>query len=298
MRVLVTGASGLIGSAVSAALRADGHEVVPLVRPRPGAAPAEASATWDPAAGTIDLSRAGRLDGAVHLAGESILGLWTAAKQARIRDSRLRGTRLLARALSRLIPAPSVLVSASAIGYYGDRGEEPLREDSPPGAGFLAEVCREWEAAAEEASDHLRVVRLRIGIVLAPQGGALRVMLPAFRAGVGGILGSGRQWMSWIALPDLVAVIQRALADGTYAGAINAVSPQPVTNADFTATLGRVLRRPTILPVPAFALKAVAGQMAQEMLLASTRVESRRLHALGFAFQDPELEPALRGLLR
>jgi hypothetical protein len=234
----------------------------------------------------------------VHLAGENITGRWTAAKKARIRESRVQGTRLLAEAVARLERPPRVLVCASAIGYYGTRGEEILREESPPGKGFLAEVCQQWEAAAQPvAQKGVRVVHLRTGLVLSRQGGALAKMLPAFRLGLGGKIGRGDQYMSWISIDDLAGVIQHALLSETLRGPVNAVAPNPVTNLVFAQTLGRVLRRPTPFPLPAFAARLVFGEMANELLLASTRVDPAKLLASGYGFRHTELAGALRQLL-
>ncbi len=238
------------------------------------------------------------LDAAVHLAGESIAQRWTPERKARILKSRARGTRLLSESFARLTQLPCVLLCASAIGYYGDRGEEVLTEESPSGVGFLAEVCREWEAACEPAvRKGIRVVNLRIGVVLSAAGGVLPRMLLPFRMGLGGRVGHGRQYMSWIALDDLVGVIVHALTCDTLAGPVNAVAPHPVTNVEFTRTLGRVLRRPTVLPIPAFAARLALGEMADGLLLASTRVQPARLAASGYAFRYPELEGALRHVL-
>lgn len=296
MKVLITGSSGLVGSALVPFLTTGGHSVTRLVRspPRPGAA----EVRWDPAAGSVDTPGLEGLDAVVHLAGENIAGRWTPAKKGKIRDSRVKGTRLLAESLARLAQPPKALVCASAIGYYGDRGEEILRDESVPGSGFLAAVCREWEAAAQPAAEKgVRVVHLRIGVILTPAGGALARMLPAFRMGVGGRLGSGRQYMSWISIDDLVGVIQHTLTTTALKGVVNVVAPQPVTNLEFTRTLGRVLARPTIFPMPAFAARLAFGEMADELLLASTRVEPTRLLASGYRFRHPELEGALRHLL-
>ena len=297
LNVLISGSSGLVGSALLPVLTREGHAAIRLVRvpPRPG----QSAVYWNPAAGELDSVGLEGTDAVIHLAGESLLGRWSAEKKTRIRESRVRGTRILCEALARLVHPPQVLLSASAIGYYGDRGEEILQEDSPPGTSFLASVCREWEAAAAPAVQQgIRVVQLRSGIVLSPAGGALAKMLTPFRMGLGGIVGSGRQYMSWIALDDLIEVILHALRRDTLRGPVNAVSPTPVTNQEFTRTLGRVLSRPTILPMPAFAARLAFGEMAEELLLASTRVEPARLQASGYRFHYPELEGALRHLLR
>ncbi|MBI2955858.1 MAG: TIGR01777 family protein [Acidobacteria bacterium] len=295
MRILVTGASGFIGSAVVSFLTDHQHEVVRLGRAT-SFTPAEIR--WDPAAGKLDPARLAELNAVVHLAGENITGRWTPAKKERIRTSRVNGTRLLAEALTHASPPPKVLVCASAVGYYGDRGEEVLREESPPGRGFLADVCQEWEAASRPAAERsLRVVHLRIGVVLDPAGGALKQMLPPFRLGLGGVIGSGGQWMSWITRDELANVIHFALTTEGLRGPVNAVAPQVATNREFTKTLGRVLSRPTVFPMPAFAARLVFGEMADELLLASARVEPARLAASGYKFLHPELESALRQML-
>ena len=296
-RILITGASGLVGSALFSALERSGHRVIKLVRGSASDTPGKA--TWDPDAVRIDLSSAGTLDAVVHLAGEPIAKRWTPDMKRRIRDSRVKGTRLLSDALARLPAPPKVLVCASATGWYGDRGEEWLDESSDPGRGFLAETCQEWEAAAAAAREAgIRVVHLRIGLVLSPKGGALAKMLPVFRLGLGGRLGSGRAYWSWITLDDLLEVIQHALANEALRGAVNAVSPHPVTNAEFTKTLGGVLRRPAILPVPRFAVELLFGEMGREAMLASFRVKPAKLIETGFKFQFSELAPAFRHLLR
>lgn len=277
------------------ALAAAGWAPRLLVRAQP--APGEVS--WDPTAGSLDTAALEGVAAAVHLAGEPIAeGRWNDAKKLRIQRSRTRGTRLLAEALARLPTPPEVLVSASAVGIYGDRGDELLDEDSPLGSGFLAEVGKAWEAAtAPAAGAGIRVVHLRMGIVLARHGGALAKMLPAFRLGGGGPLGSGRQWMSWIALEDAVSAILESLGNSRIHGPVNAVAPEPVRNTDFAGTLGRVLNRPALLPVPAFGLRLLFGEMADEALLASQRVVPSRLRAHGFTFRHPTLEPALRTIL-
>jgi uncharacterized protein len=296
MSVLVSGASGLIGSALSAALAGGGHSVRRLVRSEPGS---EHEYRWDPSGGWLDPAALERLDAVVHLAGETVAGRWTSAKKERIRESRVRGTELLSSALAALERPPSVFVCASAIGYYGDRGDEPLTEESASGDGFLAAVVRDWERASRAAEDAgIRVVRIRSGIVLSPRGGALRTMLRPFRLGLGGRLGSGRQYMSWIAIDDEVTAIHEALTNPGLSGPVNLVAPHPVTNAEFTRTLGRVLRRPAVLPVPRLALRLMFGEFAREGLLAGQRVLSARLSASGYDFRHPRLEQALRHLLR
>jgi len=296
MKILVSGSTGLVGSALVSFLASGGHEVVRLVRGR--LKPGVVEVPWDPQAGTIEAAKLEGLDAVVHLAGENIAGRWTAAKKARIRSSRVEGTRLLAEALAGLKRPPKTLVCASAIGYYGDRGDEVLREDSPSGAGFLAAVCRDWEAAAHAAAEKgIRVVQLRIGVVLSPAGGALARMLTPFKLGLGGRIGPGSQFMSWIAIDDLIGAIHHALTTEPLRGPVNAVAPRAVTNREFTKTLGRVLARPTIFPMPAFAARLAFGEMADELLLASARVEPAKLVSSGYRFRTPELEAALRHLL-
>ena len=294
MIVLVTGASGFIGSALVPALTTASHTVRRLVR---GAAAGGDEFRWDPVAGEIDPGALDHVDAVVHLAGESVAGRWTPSKKERILRSRVDGTGALSTALARLDQPPRVLVCASAIGYYGDRGDELLTEESGPGGGFLAEVVREWEVAslpAEEAG--IRVARLRFGIVLSPAGGALRAMLRPFRLGLGGRLGSGGQWTSWVSIDDVVGAIEHALHTEDLHGAANTVAPNPVTNAELTRVLARVLRRPAPFPVPAVALKAVFGEFASD-LLSSARVLPARLPETGYAFRHADLEPALRHVL-
>jgi hypothetical protein len=287
--ILVSGVSGPIGAALLPALMERGYQVVRLVR---RAHAGEGQIAWDPAQPLRPQSVAG-FEAVVHLAGESVVGRWTEAKKRRIRESRVQGTRHLAEALAEASLRPRVLVSASAIGYYGDRGDEVLTEDSPPGKGFLPEVCGGWERAVEPAQRAgIRTVQLRIGIVLSRHGGALQKMLTPFRLGVGGILGNGRQWWSWIDVRDLVGAIDFAL-NSTLLGPVNLVSPRPVSNAEFTKTLAGVVSRPAILPMPAFAARLVFGQMADELLLASQRVEPAKLIAGGYSFRHADLETAL-----
>jgi uncharacterized protein (TIGR01777 family) len=296
-KVVVTGASGLVGSELVPTLQRYGFDIVRLVR---RAASADDEVRWDPVAGTIDTEGLEGVTGAIHLAGDNVAsGRWTDAKKARIRDSRVAGTALLAGALAELSPKPRVLVSASAVGYYGACGDEALDESAEQGTGFLASVCGEWEAAASAARDAgIRVVHPRIGVVLAPRGGALAKMKIPFLLGVGGRIGDGAQYMSWITLEDLVSALVFALERDDLEGPVNFVSPTPVTNADFTATLGRVLQRPAVLPVPKFALRlGVGSDMANEMLIGGTRVVPSALHAHGFRWEHTTLEPALRSLL-
>jgi uncharacterized protein (TIGR01777 family) len=297
MKILVSGASGLIGSVLLPCLSSRGHHAIPLVRTR--AAAGQNDVCWDPRAGRLDAEDIEGFDAVVHLAGENIAGgRWTAGRKQRILESRAGGTRLLASTLSRLGRPPGVLVSASAIGYYGDRGEEVLVEESAPGRGFLPEVCAAWEEATSPAWERgIRVVILRIGIVLSKAGGALARMLLPFRMGIGGKIGSGDQYMSWISIDDLIGVICRSLEDDTLSGTINAVAPNPTTNGEFVRVLGRVLARPTIVPLPSFAARLLLGQMANELLLAGARVSPARLIAAGYQFQYPDLETALRHIL-
>jgi uncharacterized protein len=297
MHVLVSGASGFMGSALVPTLIAGGHTVTRLVRstPRPG----QAEIPWNPVARSIGTPALEGLDAVVHLAGDNIAsGRWTAAKKASIRNSRVQGTTVLCEALAQLVKPPKVLLSASAFGYYGDRGETILREESPPGTGFLAEVCQAWEAATAPAAQRgIRVVHLRFGMVLSPAGGALAKMLTPFRLGLGGVIGTGKQYMSWIVLDDVLGAIHHALNTETLQGPVNVVAPSAVTNREFTTTLGKVLRRPTWLSLPAFAVRLMFGEMGDALLLASTRVAPARLVASGYTFQYPELEQALQHLL-
>ena len=296
MKILVTGSTGLVGSAVVPFLTTGGHQVLRLVR---GTACDDDEIAWNPATGEIDTAKLEGLDAVVHLAGENIAtGRWTTAKKAAIRDSRVNGTRVLSEALAKLTIKPSVLLGASAIGYYGERGEAVMTETSPPALDFLGNVCRDWEAATEPAKQAgIRVVNLRIGVVLTPRGGALAKMLTPFKLCAGGIVGSGRQYWSWIALDDVVGAIHHAITHDELSGPVNAVSPEPLTNAEFTKTLGRVLHRPTIAPLPAFVVKLLLGEMGEELLLASTRVVPNRLQESGYQFHCPTLEGALRHLL-
>jgi uncharacterized protein (TIGR01777 family) len=280
MKVLLTGANGLVGSALIPELTAAGHTITPLSH----------SHTWPGLVGC---------DAVVHLAGDNIAsGRWTPEKKARIRDSRVRMTRRLCEALARLAKPPHTVISASAVGYYGSRGDELLREESAPGADFLAEVCRDWEAATKPAVDAgIRVVNLRFGVILSATGGALAKMLTPFKLGLGGIIGDGRQWMSWITLDDATGVIGRALTDGTLRGPVNVVTPLPVTNREFMKALGCVLRRPALFALPAVAARLAFGEMANALLLSSQRVEPAKLVASGHRFRFPELDGALRHVL-
>jgi uncharacterized protein (TIGR01777 family) len=300
-RIALTGASGLIGSALSEHLRAQGDEVVHLVRrpPRAGLASGVIETGWSPERGLVDPSNVEGVDAVVHLAGESVAsGRWTHQRRRRIHDSRVGGTRALVDSLARLSRPPRAFLCASATGYYGDRGATPLDEQSPAGRGFLAEVCVEWEHAARGAREcGARVVSFRLGVVLASEGGALARMVPLFRLGLGGRLGSGRQYLPWIALDDVVLALDHLLGRDGLEGAVNLVAPEPVTNAAFTAALALVLGRPALLPAPAFALRAALGDAADEMLLASARVIPERLQGSGFAFRWPRLEEALRHVL-
>jgi uncharacterized protein (TIGR01777 family) len=296
-RIAVTGASGLVGRSLAAFLTAGGHRVDPLVRRAARGGTTEIE--WDPARARLDAAALEGVDAVVHLAGESVAaGRWTARRKDAIRRSRVDSTRLIAGALAGLARPPRVLVSASAVGYYGDSGDAPVAEDSPPGSGFLADVAREWEAAtAPAAAAGIRVVTLRIGLVVAAAGGALARMLPPFSLGLGGPIGTGRQYVSWIALDDVVDAIHFLLfADGV-AGPVNAVAPEAVTSRVFARTLGRVLRRPARAPLPGPVVRALFGEMGQALLLAGQRVRPVRLLAAGFRFRQPDLERALRAEL-
>lgn len=294
VKVALTGASGLVGRALQAFLTTGGHGVTRLVRGRPGAG----EIGWDPGAPVL-AGALGDVEAVVHLAGESLAeGRWSAARKARIRTSRVQATHNLATALAALERPPRVFVGASAIGFYGDRGDERLDESSAAGQGFLPDVCREWEAAAEPLRRRgVRVVHLRFGIVLTPAGGALAQMLPPFRLGAGGPVGSGRQWFSWVALDDVLGAIHHALVEPSLTGPVNVVAPGCVTNADFARTLGRVLRRPALAPLPAFAAQLAFGEMTDALLLASARVVPAQLEASGYRFRQAALEDALRHLL-
>ena len=294
LHTLVTGSTGFVGSALVPFLAAGGHRVTRLVRATPEHGIAEVQ--WDPEAGVVDTARLEGLDAVVHLAGENIAtGRWTAEKKAKIRDSRVGGTRLLCDSLAGLKQPPKVMVCASAIGYYGDRGDELLTEESTPGTGFLAGVCCEWEAAAKPVVQKgIRVVHLRFGMVLSGAGGALARLLPPFKMGLGGVLGTGHQYIGWIAMDDLLGVIAHALTTEALQGPVNAVTPNPVTNQEFTQTLGRLLSRVTLFSMPAVAARLTFGEIADEVLLASQRVQPTRLLATGYRFRYPDLEGALR----
>jgi uncharacterized protein (TIGR01777 family) len=297
MIIAITGSSGLVGSALIHALEADGHLIRPVVRRAPRAGANEIR--WDPDKGTIDAAEFSDVDGVVHLAGENIAAhRWTASFKQKIFDSRVRSTKLLCDTLASLASKPAVLVSASAIGYYGNRGDESLNESATNGRGFLSEVCQQWEAATASAkAADIRVVNLRIGFVLSKEGGGLVKMLTPFRLGAGGVIGSGKQYMSWITLDDLVRVIQFTLSAAALVGPVNATAPNPVTNREFTKTLGSILHRPTILSVPAFAAKLAFGEMADDTLLGGIRTEPRALQNARFEFHYPDLDSALRHIL-
>lgn len=296
--IVVSGASGLVGTALMQALGRRGASARRLARRASSAGDGDAI-VWDPDAGSFNPSAFDGVDAVVHLAGENIAkGRWNDAKKQRIRDSRVIGTRRLCESLAAMSHRPSVLVCASAIGFYGDRGEQLLTEADAPGNGFLPEVCTQWERATQPARDAgIRVVNLRIGVVLSRDGGALKEMLLPFQLGVGGRVGNGSQFWSWISLPDLVQSILFAIDNDSLSGPVNAVAPQAVTNAEFTRALGRVLRRPTLFPMPAFAARLALGEMANDLLLASIRVAPEQLQQHGFEFEHPDLETALRAVL-
>ena len=301
MKVLVTGSTGLVGTALVKELARDGHTVCRLIRPLStvvGGAREGFDVAWNPSTGELGGAGVGA-DAVVNLAGASIAGgRWTKARKELLRTSRLDATRALVGALAKMSARPRVLVSASAIGIYGDRGDELLTEDSKPGSDFLAGLARDWEGEALKAEVlGIRVVLARFGIILAQHGGALAKMLLPFKLGVGGSLGSGKQWMSWITLEDAVAIIRFAMHNGAVRGAMNVVAPQPVQNAEFTKELAKALRRPGLFPAPAFALRLALGEMADALLLPSQRVSTEKLLELGYRFRFPELPSALRAVL-
>lgn len=296
MKIVAAGASGLIGSALVSTLRGADHEVVNLVR-RAAEGPGELA--WSPAAGELEAKRLEGVDAVINLCGENIAaGRWTAARKERILRSRVEATRTLVTTCAKLARKPAVFLSASAVGFYGDAGDDELTEAAAAGVGFLPEVSLIWETNAEGAARAgIRTVLLRFGVVLAPNGGALKKLLPLFRAGLGGRLGDGQQWLSWVSVDDAVGAIQHALVDARCEGPVNVVAPTPVTNAEFTTTLARVVDRPAAFPVPAVVLRLLFGRMAQETVLASTRAIPEQLRATGYAFHHETLEAALRHLL-
>ncbi|HSL54754.1 MAG TPA: TIGR01777 family oxidoreductase [Pyrinomonadaceae bacterium] len=296
MRILVSGSHGLVGKALIRSLTSDGHEIVRLVRDKPSGA---AEVEWHPNEGRLDASALEGIDAVVHLAGESIAsGRWTNEKKRAILDSRVKGTALLSNAIAQVSRPPSVFVSASAIGYYGNRGDEVLTEKSAPGNDFLANVCVEWENATRLAIEKgIRTVHTRFGIILDANEGALGKMLTPFQMGVGGRVGSGKQWVSWISIEDVVNGLISVIGDKSVSGPVNFVAPNAVTNAEFTKVLGHVLSKPTLFPVPAFGVRMAFGEMADALLLSSQRVKPVVLEERGFRFKWPTLEPALRHLL-
>jgi uncharacterized protein (TIGR01777 family) len=298
-RILVSGVSGPIGAALLPSLKARGYEVTRMVRGAvAGAISGEDQIAWDPAK-PIASEKVSGFDAVIHLAGESIVGRWTNDKKKKICDSRVAGTTVLAEALAHAKDKPQVFVCSSAIGYYGDRGNEVLNEESAPGEGFLPDVCREWEAATKAAADAgIRTVQIRTGVVLSPSGGALGKMLTPFKMGVGGRIGNGRQWMSWIDVQDMVGAIHHIVKSDLLQGPVNMVAPKPVTNAEFTKTLASVLSRPAIFPVPAFVVKLAFGEMGETVLLGSQRVEPAQLVASGYPFRFSDLRSSLENLLK
>lgn len=291
MHLFVSGASGLVGTALQSLLARRSHAVTQLVRRPPG----EGEVQWTPNEGQLAVADLRGADGFIHLSGESIAeGRWTEAKKRRIRESRIKSTELLARAAAQLDPKPAVFVCASAIGYYGDRGTQELTEQSGPGDGFLSEVCQQWEAATQPAADAgIRVVNLRIGVVLSKKGGALAAILPIFKLGGGGVVGHGRQYWSWVGLDDLASMLEFCAVNDQLSGPVNGVAGS-CTNREFTKTLGRILNRPTIIPLPAFAARLLLGQMAEDLLLASARVVPQKLQDANYPFLHDNLESALR----
>lgn len=296
MKILVSGSSGLIGSALVTQLTSAGHFVARLVRGTPNKD--RGDIFWDPVSARIERAKLEKFDAVVHLAGDNIGGLWTQAKRERIHKSRVAATEFLMQTLAGLSNKPRVVVSASGVGFYGSRGDEWLQETSPAGTGWLASLCQEWEAATSCAqSAGIRVVRARIGVVLSPKGGMLASMVKPFKLGLGGTLGGGRQYLSWVCITDLVLALQYALEKESLSGPVNFCSPEPATNREFTKALAHVLDRPALLPIPAFALKALPGNMADEVLLASQRCQPAKLSQHGFKFEYVHIEEALGHLL-
>jgi uncharacterized protein (TIGR01777 family) len=297
MRILISGSHGLVGTALIKSLETSGHEVFRLVRYGPTS---DAEIEWSPDRYSIALSRIEGFDAVVNLAGESIAaGRWTDEKKRRIRESRVKGTKLLGDALANLTDSPKTFICASAIGYYGNRGDETLTEASTPGDDFLANVCREWEEATALATEKgIRVVNTRFGIILDKNGGALAKMLPPFRMGVGGKIGDGKQWMSWIALDDVIGGLRLAITNQSLQGPVNFVAPNPVTNTEFTKALGKALSRPTLFPIPAFGVRLAFGEMADALLLTSQRVEPARLKDFGYEFKHGDIGKTLAHVLR
>ncbi len=297
MKILITGSTGLVGSELVLAMRDRGHQVIRLVRQEDQAG--EGCILWDPEHHEIDIADFEGFDAVINLAGENIsTGRWTPEKKKKILNSRVIGTHMLSELLRMLSSPPKVFISASAIGIYGNRGDEVLDESSPPGAGFLAEVCKKWEEAARPAQEKgIRVLLMRMGVVLSEKGGALGKMLLPFKLGAGGVIGSGNQYTSWISIDDLIGAFLHVMSNESLSGPVNVVAPQPVTNRAFTKALGKILSRPTILPLPAFAAKMIFGEMAEELLLSSTRALPKKLQDSGYSFLYPDLASALKHLL-
>jgi uncharacterized protein len=297
VKIVISGSTGMIGSALCAHFSGQGHDIVRLVRSAPE--PGSIDISWHPTSGEIDAVGLEGTDAVVNLSGENLASRWTPEKKARVRDSRITTTRVLCEALGNMARPPRVLISASATGYYGDKGNEVVTEDSSPGSGFLADLCREWEAATRPASDNgTRVVNIRLGVVISLSGGMLDKLLPIFQKGLGGRLGSGRQYMPWVTLDDLVMAVDHIISNDHLSGPVNVVSPNPVTNAEFTTALARVVSRPAPFAVPAFALRLAYGEMADETLLSSCRVLPMKLVSSGFEFRYSAIEDALRHALR
>lgn len=297
MKILISGASGLVGMALTTKFREEGHTVAHFVRP--GGVATAGEVAWDPATANVDLAAMEGADAVIHLSGASVAnGRWSPARKAILRSSRIDTTRLMVDALGKMRQKPRVLLCASATGYYGNRGDEILTEESDRGIGFLPLLTRDWEAEAMRAEEFgIRTVRMRFGIILSADGGALPQMILPFKWGAGGKLGSGKQWMGWIALEDVVGIVSAMIADVRFHGAVNVVAPNPVRNEEFTQVLARLLRRPAIFAAPAFALRLAVGELADALLLSSQRVQPERLAAIRYKFRHPDLEPALRSIL-